>query len=109
MEATEPQQLSESPEPALARRPGEHKAQEQPGPQGQEVVPPSPAGPTCQLPQPHVHVLLPAFAAALSMDDHLVGSDADLFGASCPLKPGPQTPGLCGPGAGPAVQPHLPV
>lgn len=54
------------------------------------VVLPSPAGPTCQLPQPHVHVLPPAFAAALSVDDHLVGSDTDLFGASCPLNLAPR-------------------
>lgn len=45
MEATQSQQLSESPESALAPRPGEQEAQEQPGPQGQEVVPPSPAAP----------------------------------------------------------------
>lgn len=78
---------------ALVRRPGSwcrlraSKAQEQPSLRGQ-------AGgcatlsqdPTYQLPQPHIHILSRAFAAALSMDDYLVGSDTDLSGASCPTQ-----------------------
>lgn len=64
----------------------ESKAQEQPGSHGQKVplVPTLPISPTCQLPQPHVHILSWAFAVALSMYDHLVGSDTDLSGALCP-------------------------
>lgn len=52
----------------------------------QEAVPPPapPPGPTCQLPQPHVHVLSRAFAATLSTDHHLRGSDTELSGTSCP-------------------------
>ena len=42
------------------------------------------SGPTCQLPQPHIHVLSWALAAALSMDDHLAGSDIDLSRTSAP-------------------------
>lgn len=64
----------------------ESKAQEQPDSHGQKVplVPTLPISPTCQLPQPHVHILSWAFAVALSMYDHLVGSDTDLSGALCP-------------------------
>lgn len=78
------------PESALARRPWELPQAlgvQSPGaacPHGQKDVPPSPRGPTCQLPQPHIHVLSWAFAAALSMDNHLVGSDIHLSVASAP-------------------------
>lgn len=108
MEASKSRCLSESPESALARRPQERMAQEQRGPQGQDIVPPSPAGPTCQLPQPRVHILSRAFAAALSVGDHLVGGDTSFWcylspkGDGC--KPGPQIPGLCGAGVGPAMR-----
>lgn len=85
------------PESALARRPWEllqALGAQGPGadrPHGQKDAPPSPKGPTCQLPQPHIHVLSWAFAAALSMDDHLGGSDIHLSWASAPPRRWPRT------------------